>query len=763
MDTKPGPKYNYDVKIEFVLKSPGEKVYAKAIMVKTMKAIQNTIRKDEYVTFHDVDEANPVHPELRGIAPEEVANKFCFEVGGADRSIAFFGFILQSNLSFQVLKKRTFDEFKKTNTFMRLHSGGFAYGVNWSTLGFILEEHPIFTDVNTLRTTLMNKVASAWSNDSEIFTADKKADIAHTINPNSSTPFTATDIPLNIATSTVSAKNEKGETLKATVVVVTIPQKFYHIGNFIMDHLSIVRQSVTHYIPNGFKREDPEGYYEFVDQHRIWMDNHRNIPILNVTTVNQFTHEKNANQVSLKILLLGVPGIDRCNYDHVNKRVNVSVTASNFAQVSTAITSMIATAGLPFKPMVRQNYNPTGSLGSKKTGTSKYLDIVSKYKKNRSPTSSLATSAGNQSTTTAKSTRTWNTNRIPTEIDFSEDNFPPIPNKSESPITAGSERYSHTHPANYLDAVSNRIQGGYGNQSPFKPVSTRQVPSPHPTDQTESSVTIQSAISHALAAARDDHLKMIAQQQEVHRKEIETLTRTFQDQMKTFESNMQRTTNPERMEFLEDKMERSSNQMDARLDRIIDLLTLQQGNDKTGPSPYRKKTRHDTEQEPNMDIDHFDQLASSPQNKAKENQVQTQSPPSPVRENTMNDNTPQSQISIGITAKPRTGPMDTNMTIQEPSTEIIEDSTTPPPPPLPDSPGKEDSTWLRRKTAATITFTEKAKTLLNPYRTAQETLNDSARAANRMHLLNAPGTPMGVHLTTLPSSRRDTASRGRED
>jgi len=129
----------------------------------------------------------------------------------------------------------------------------------------------------------------------------------------------------------------------------------------------------------------------------------------------------------------------------------------------------------------------------------------------------------------------------------------------------------------------------------------------------------------------------------------------------------------------------------------------------------------------------------------------------------MNDNTPQSQISIGITAKPRTGPMDTNMTIQEPSTEIIEDSTTPPPPPLPDSPGKEDSTWLRRKTAATITFTEKAKTLLNPYRTAQETLNDSARAANRMHLLNAPGTPMGVHLTTLPSSRRDTASRGRED
>ena len=290
MDTNSGPKYNYDVKIEFVLKSPGEKVYAKAIMVKTMKAIQSTIRKGEFVTFRDVIEAEPVHPELRGIAPEDVADKFCFEVGGQERSIAYFGFIIQSNISFQVLKKRTFDEFKKTNTFMRLHSGGFDFGVNWSTLGFILEEHPTFTDVHTLRTTLMNKIATAWSNDIDIFSADKKADIIHSIKPNSTTIFTPSDIPMNITTSNVSARNEKGLTIKTNAVVVTIPHKFYHIGNFIMDHVTIVRNSVTHFIPNGFKREDPEGYYELVEQHQIWMDNHRNIPILNVATLDQFTH-----------------------------------------------------------------------------------------------------------------------------------------------------------------------------------------------------------------------------------------------------------------------------------------------------------------------------------------------------------------------------------------------------------------------------------------------------------------------------------------
>ena len=260
-------------------------------------------------------------------------------------------------------------------------------------------------------------------------------------------------------------------------------------------------------------------------------------------------------------------------------------------------------------------------------------------------------------------------------------------------------------------------------------------------------------------------MKMIAQQQEVHQKEIELLTRTFQDQMKTFEANMQRNTNPERMEYLEDKMERSSNQMDARLDKIIDLLVLRQGNDRMGPSPYRKKTRHDTEQDPNMDIDHFDQIAEHPQNEYQENQDDHQaqpSPPSPARYNPPKDTNPQMHISIGTIANPYKGPMDNNSTIQIPTDSTIERNSLPPPP-LPDSPTNEDSTWLRRKTAATITFTEKAKTLLNPYRTAQETLNDNARPVNRMSLLNAPGTPMGVHLTTLSSSRRDTASRGRED
>jgi hypothetical protein len=239
--------------------------------------------------------------------------------------------------------------------------------------------------------------------------------------------------------------------------------------------------------------------------------------------------------------------------------------------------------------MVKQHYNPTGSLGSKKTGTSKYLDMVSKYKKTRSPNSSIATSVGNQSHQSTQSTRTWNTNRIPTEIDFSEDNFPSIAHQAEltnNTIVTGL----HSNPSmNYLNATTRTtrdttIQANHA--SPFKPV-IRQVTSPFTTDQTESSITIQSAISQALEAAREDHMKMITMQQAVHRKEIEILTSSFQAQMKVLEQNLQKSsTQPDWMEFLEDKMERTSNQMDARLDKIINLLLLSKEAEHKGPFPF---------------------------------------------------------------------------------------------------------------------------------------------------------------------------------
>jgi hypothetical protein len=187
------------------------------------------------------------------------------------------------------------------------------------------------------------------------------------------------------------------------------------------------------------------------------------------------TEEKNNNQQSLKIMLMGIPHVKRFKYNYGNKRVNVSVMAKNFSDVSKAISTMLSTAGFPSQPIVKQNYNPTGSLGSKKTRTSKYLDTFSKYKKLQSPTSLIATSAGNQSHTTVRSTPTWNTNRIPTKIDFSADNIPTISHsKTKSPITIASEWPTPVMTTNYLDAATGtgQLQGSNSGQygSSFQPV-----------------------------------------------------------------------------------------------------------------------------------------------------------------------------------------------------------------------------------------------------------------------------------------------------
>ena len=162
-----------------------------------------------------------------------------------------------------------------------------------------------------------------------------------------------------------------------------------------------------------------------------------------------------------------------------------------------------------------------------------------------------------------------------------------------------------------------------------------------------------------------------------------------------------------------------------------------------------------------MEIDHFDQLAPMQQNEINRNH-HVQSPSSPTREPPGENSYHHRQSPNETSDKPHHMEIANNRT-HSPIDLTVAEHSIPSPPPLPDSPGTEDSAWLRRKTSATTTFTEKAKILLNPYRTAHETLKAQSKSASIMSLLNAQRTPMGVHLTTLSSSRSDTASRGRED
>ena len=60
-----------------------------------------------------------------------------------------------------------------------------------------------------------------------------------------------------------------------------------------MDYLVIESEKIDNYIPLGYKKEEPEEFYNIVYEHGLWIEKCQNIVIPNVPTINHFYREKN--------------------------------------------------------------------------------------------------------------------------------------------------------------------------------------------------------------------------------------------------------------------------------------------------------------------------------------------------------------------------------------------------------------------------------------------------------------------------------------
>ena len=90
-------------------------------------------------------------------------------------------------------------------------------------------------------------------------------------------------IPFEITQASIYAKNDSNEQIQANVVVLTIPFQLYKVGIALMDYLVLASERITDYIPLGYKKEEPEKYFNLlVNDHIQWMDKCRNIAITNV-------------------------------------------------------------------------------------------------------------------------------------------------------------------------------------------------------------------------------------------------------------------------------------------------------------------------------------------------------------------------------------------------------------------------------------------------------------------------------------------------
>jgi hypothetical protein len=224
MDSTNNKKYVYNIKFEVVLKERTGSIPGKASLTKTLMTLQNARRKHEKIDFFDTN-GMQISPNLQGIDQDDIEGRFCMEMGGYDESTLFFACTIQTTIPFSVLKGRTIDDFKKHNIYIKIHRGGYKYGVNWSPIGFFIKQHSGYVDNAIVRENLMKKIVYSWNHDDEFFDEDQKSKIVKILEPeNHHETFDPTMIPFEIVQASIYAKNESNEQIRANgAVVLTIP------------------------------------------------------------------------------------------------------------------------------------------------------------------------------------------------------------------------------------------------------------------------------------------------------------------------------------------------------------------------------------------------------------------------------------------------------------------------------------------------------------------------------------------------------------
>jgi len=528
-ETFSGKKHNYQVKFEVVLKEGTKTIPGKARLVKAMTTVQNAKRKTEKIDFYDTN-GQQISPDLRGIDQDEIEGRFCMEIGGINDNKLFFGCTIVTDISFSILKGRTLDEFKKHNIYFKIHNGGFKYGVNWSPIGFFLKQHPGFIDTVTARDNMMEKIEKSWNNDKAFFDTDQKTKITNAIDPDIPPgSFDPLAIPFELIKSSIIAKNSENETSRANAVVVTIPFQFFKVGITIMDYMAITTDTIDNYIPLGYKKEEPDNFFNIVYEHNKWLENVRHISVTNIPTNQKFKEETDSFGNSFEKLLQQIHDIDHLGYIRSKKLVQVAIPTNKVHSTTDRIQEAIAkTEGFSYKPQVAKKFNPSGSLGSSKSGTSKYSAAMAKYKTNRSPNASIATSQDEDvSRLTGYTGRSWGKPRkIPKEIDFTDKTqFPPL------------------------------------NQKPDKDMAT-EPQAINLDDSITDTTVIQQAIDSALKKAYEVHLKEMTDMQERFNQQLELIRK------------QQQNTN-----------------LETKVDQLMEILLAEKQPDTDRESPIRKKGR----------------------------------------------------------------------------------------------------------------------------------------------------------------------------
>ena len=531
--------HEYDLKINILMKVALATIPGKEFLATTLKILHESAKHGEVIEIFDINN-NQVKPDLTDIDPKDIEQTFCVEVGGRGNQIFMFGMKIQSTMPYSALKARVDGQLKARSTYISLHRGGFNHGVNWTTLGFFTGKHPKFVNHEAIRQDIIQKFASGWKNHSTYWTADKKKEIQRQLHTKA-TPFDPTEFPFLVTSMITTTKDT---TVRSYTVSIIAPHKFSRAGRMIMDYVLLTAKKLPNYVPTAFQYEDPIAFRNILSAHDLWMDNHRNIQIRNIQSVDYLTDQPATDGKTLKDLLTANPNILDFNFDSKHSRLNISVDRKNFATTSNTLSEQISAANFPFHPTVRRvtTYSSNNSQGSTTTAATKYSEILSGMISSATSHASVY-----EEYTSTNRRNAWKKN-VPSTIDFygnTSADFPPL--RPSNPTT---DNQSH-------ETTSDKITAS----------------------------TLQSAIKEALAEVQQKHNAEIQAMKNDYKK--------FQAEISSLREQLAQRENSD------------TNRLERKIDLLMHHLHLGSGNqvptpNDPVPSPSRKKPRNERSDSPDQ-------------------------------------------------------------------------------------------------------------------------------------------------------------------
>jgi len=209
--------------------------------------------------------------------------------------------------------------------YLRQHAGGFENGIKTYSYGFLRDDHPDHPDISMLNQRFARITSENWNKLNKEDQKKWKQDL-----PNVFFGKSGIMIPFNFTKERVTAVLENKEKIMTYALMVSTPTKYGKLVKILLDS-ALQSKRLNNLIPFALNKESPDGYYYIVAQQARFIENHRNIPIMNVPPEARI--RKGLNGETMVDILNKNPAIQRVSYDLQQRKYHVSTTATTYKEV----------------------------------------------------------------------------------------------------------------------------------------------------------------------------------------------------------------------------------------------------------------------------------------------------------------------------------------------------------------------------------------------------------------------------------------------